>query len=53
LCNNNNKGEGLDQWKESIVVPIHKKGDKTVIIRVGYHCYELLTEIDLTSLSQD
>jgi hypothetical protein len=24
-----NKEELLDQWKESIIVPIHKKGDKT------------------------
>jgi hypothetical protein len=24
-----NKGELPHQWKESIVVPIHKKGDKT------------------------
>jgi hypothetical protein len=31
--------EGLpDQWKESIIVPFHKKGEKlTVIIIVGYH----------------
>jgi hypothetical protein len=25
-----NKEELPDQWKESIIVPIHKKGDKTV-----------------------
>jgi hypothetical protein len=24
-----NKGELPDQWKESIIVPIHKMGDKT------------------------
>jgi hypothetical protein len=24
-----NKEELPDQWKESIIVPIHKKGDKT------------------------
>jgi hypothetical protein len=25
-----NKEELLDQWKESIIIPIHKNGDKTV-----------------------
>jgi hypothetical protein len=31
-----NKDELPDQWNESIIVPIHKKGDKlTVIIIVG------------------
>jgi hypothetical protein len=25
-----NKEELPDQWKESIIVPVHKKGDKTV-----------------------
>jgi hypothetical protein len=36
-----NKEELPDQWKESIIVPIHKKGDKlTVIIFVGFHCYQ-------------
>jgi hypothetical protein len=24
-----NKEELLDQWKESVIVPVHKKGDKT------------------------
>jgi hypothetical protein len=27
-----NKEELPDQWKESIIVPIHKKGDKTTLI---------------------
>jgi hypothetical protein len=37
-----NKEELPDQWKESIIVPVHKKGDKlTVIIIVGYHCCQL------------
>jgi hypothetical protein len=36
-----NKEELPDKWKETIIVPIHKKGDKlTVTIIVGYHCYE-------------
>jgi hypothetical protein len=33
-----------DQTKESIIVPVHKKGDKTVVIIVGYHCYQLHTK---------
>ncbi|PNF40426.1 hypothetical protein B7P43_G18211, partial [Cryptotermes secundus] len=29
-----------DQWKESIIVPVHKKGDKTDCSNYqGYHCY--------------
>jgi hypothetical protein len=36
-----NKQELSDQWKESIIVPVHKKDDKTVLIIVGYHCYQL------------
>jgi hypothetical protein len=39
-----NKEEMPDQWKESIIVPIHKTGDKTVIIIVGYHCSQLHTK---------
>jgi hypothetical protein len=45
LNNSNwNKEEFPDQWKESIIVPVHKKGDKTEIIIVGYHCYQLHTK---------
>jgi hypothetical protein len=34
-----------DQWKESIIAPDNKKGNKlTVIIIVGYHCYQLHTK---------
>jgi hypothetical protein len=41
-----NMEELPDQWKESIIVPIHEKGDKlTLIIIVGYHCSQLHREI--------
>jgi hypothetical protein len=33
-----NKEELPDQWKESIIVPVHKKGDKI------FHCYVLHTK---------
>jgi hypothetical protein len=37
-----NKEELPDQWKESIIVPVTKRLTKlTVIIIVGYHCYQL------------
>jgi hypothetical protein len=40
-----NKEEFPDQWKESIIVPIQKRVIKlTVIIIVGYHCYQLHTK---------
>jgi hypothetical protein len=32
ICSVWNKEELPQQWKESIIIPIHKKGDKTVII---------------------
>jgi hypothetical protein len=47
-----NKEELSDQWKESIIVPVHKKGNKTVIIIVGYHCYQLHTKFYQISSSQ-
>jgi hypothetical protein len=28
------KEKFLDQWRESIIVPVHNKGDKTVVIMV-------------------
>jgi hypothetical protein len=37
-----NKEELPDQWKESIIVPVHKKGDKTECS--NYHCYQLHTK---------
>jgi hypothetical protein len=51
-----NKEDSPDQWKESIIVPVHKKGDKmtklTVIIIVGYHCFQLHTKFYRISSSQ-
>jgi hypothetical protein len=34
-----NKKELPEQWKESIILRMHKKGDKIVIIE-DYHCYQ-------------
>jgi hypothetical protein len=51
-----NKEGLLDQWKESIIVPIHKKGDKTKCS--NYHqislvstSHKILSNILLSSLS--
>jgi hypothetical protein len=41
-----NKEELPDQWRESIIVSVHKKKKLTkltVIIIMGYHCYQLHT----------
>jgi hypothetical protein len=47
-----NKEELPDQWKDSIIVPIQKRMIKlTVIIIVGYHCYQLHRGISLLSTS--
>jgi hypothetical protein len=51
-----NKEELPDQWKESIIVPIHKKGDKT---DCNHHCgismlstsYKMLSNILLSMLN--
>jgi hypothetical protein len=42
-----NKEEMPDQWKKSIIVPIHKTGDKTDCNNypgIRYHCYQLQTK---------
>jgi hypothetical protein len=46
-----NKEKLPHQWKESIVVPIHKKGDKIVEIMDEYHCCQLHTRFYRTFLS--
>lgn len=33
----------LQHWKESITVPVYKKGNIIVVITDTFHCYELHT----------
>jgi hypothetical protein len=41
-----NMEELLYNWKESIIVPIHKRVIKlAVMIFMGYHCYQLHTKL--------
>jgi hypothetical protein len=48
-----NEEELPDGWKESIIVPIHKKGwSNWLIIIVGNHCYKLHTKLYQISFSQ-
>jgi hypothetical protein len=48
-----NKEELPDQWKESIIVPSHKKVNKTDCSNfMVYHCYELHTKFYPISISQ-
>jgi transposase-like protein len=51
-----NKEELPDQWKESIVVPIHKKGEKTYCNYCGISLlstlYKMLSNILLSKLSR-
>jgi hypothetical protein len=48
-----NKEEVLDQRKESIIIAIQKIAIKpTVIIIMGYHCYQLHTKLYRISSSQ-
>jgi hypothetical protein len=46
-----NKEELPEQLKESTIVPIYKKRNSVVII-VGYHCYQFHTELYSISFSQ-
>jgi hypothetical protein len=43
-----NKEELPQQWKESVILPIHKMGDKTVIIIEESPFYQLPTKFYLT-----
>jgi hypothetical protein len=50
------KEELLDQWKESIIVPVHKKGDKTdcsnyLVLSLLSTLYKILSNILLSRLS--
>jgi hypothetical protein len=48
-----NKEKLPDQWKESIIVPIHNRVSKlTVLIIVGYQCYQLHTKFYRISSSK-
>jgi len=47
-----NEDEFPVEWKESIVVPIYKKGDKTVVITGAYHICQLLTKCHPKSCCQ-
>jgi len=47
------KEELSEEWKESIIVPIHKKGIKQIVIIMGaFHFCQPLTKFYLTSCSQ-
>ena len=41
-----------EQWKESIIVPVYKKGDKKIVIIEAYHFSQLRTKFYPTSYCQ-
>jgi len=49
-----NKEELPEEWKESIIVPTYKKGDKKLIVLIigAYHFCQLRTEYYPTSCCQ-
>ena len=47
-----NKEELPNEWKESIIVPVYKEGDKTVITIGAYHYCPLRTKFCPTSCFQ-
>ena len=48
-----NKEKLPEEWKESIIVPIHRRGIKEIIVIIGaYHFCQPLTKFYPTSYSQ-
>jgi hypothetical protein len=48
-----NKEEMPEEWKELIIVPIYKKGDKQTVVIIGtYHICQLRTKFYSTSFCQ-
>jgi hypothetical protein len=49
-----NKEKLPDQWKESIIIPVHMNGDKLIVVIIeGFHSYEPHTNIYPIFYSQD